>query len=58
MADEDIMSQSQVNAASKLINKVLPDLKSTDVQHSGTIKIQAFEFVGKVEETDDSEVSE
>ena len=30
-ADKDVMSQSQVNAAKALLNKVLPDLRSTEL---------------------------
>jgi hypothetical protein len=31
LADEDVMSASQVNAARVLLNKVLPDLKAVEV---------------------------
>jgi hypothetical protein len=31
LADEDIMTVSQVNAARVLLNKILPDLKSVEV---------------------------
>lgn len=46
--DGDIMTNSQVNAACKLINKTLPDLKSIDwdgdlnVNHKGSIGIKIY----------------
>jgi hypothetical protein len=43
LADEDIMSQSQVNAAKVLLGKILPDLKAmdivADVEHDGELHI-------------------
>ncbi len=41
LADEDLMSTSQVNAARILLNKVMPDLKSVEVtgEGGGLIKI-------------------
>lgn len=43
VADEDIMSPSQVNAALGLLKKTLPDLKQIDLQgdieHSGGLTI-------------------
>lgn len=43
LSDEPIMDASQVNAAVRLLNKVVPDLKavdhSGDVNHSGTITV-------------------
>jgi hypothetical protein len=35
LSDEDIMSQSQVNAAKVLLGKILPDLKATELSTSG-----------------------
>ena len=35
LADEDLMSASQVNAARVLLNKVMPDLKSIELTGEG-----------------------
>lgn len=43
LSDDPIMDASQVNAAVRLLNKVVPDLKavdhSGDVKHSGQITV-------------------
>ena len=43
LADEEVMTASQVNAALGLLKKTLPDLKQVDlnaeVEHSGSISI-------------------
>ena len=52
-AKEDLMSASQVNAAKILLNKVLPDLKSTEVDvTSGGEQITGIAVSFK--DTDDS----
>lgn len=43
LSDEPLMDASQVNAAARLLNKVVPDLKAVDhsgnVEHSGQILV-------------------
>lgn len=38
MADQPLLDASQVNAAKALLNKVLPDLASMSVEHSGHVE--------------------
>ena len=44
LSDDDIMSQSQVNAAKVLLGKILPDLKATELSTGGDNKVTGFKI--------------